>query len=97
MALITIAAAEKLQDEILQKLDDVYGIVFDGPEMSDEQVELLALLPVADLEVIAAWAEEYTANVGDYATLARSALEAKDEERATPVAMTLVTCRRRLR
>lgn len=79
MALITIAAAEKLQDEILQKLDDVYGIVFDGPEMSDDHVELLALLPVADLEVIAAWAEEYAANVGDYATLARSALEAKDE------------------
>jgi len=77
--LITTAAAEKLRDEILEILDDVYFRVFDGPDMSDEQVELLALLPADDLKVIAAWAEEYAANVRDYATLARNALEAKDQ------------------
>lgn len=32
-----------------------------------------------DLEVIAAQAEEYAANVRDYATLARNALEAEDQ------------------
>jgi len=76
---ITTAAAEKLRDEILEILDDVYFRVFDGPDMSDEQVELLALLPADDLKVISAWAEEYAANVRDYATLARNALEAKDQ------------------
>jgi hypothetical protein len=76
---ITTAAAEKLRDEILEILDDVSFRVFDGPDMSDEQVELLALLPADDLKVIAAWAEEYAANVRDYATLARNALEAKDQ------------------
>lgn len=76
---ITTAAAEKLRDEILEILDDVYFRVFDGPDMSDEQVELLVLLPADDLKVIAAWAEEYAANVRDYATLARNALEAKDQ------------------
>ena len=76
---ITTAAAEKLRDEILEILDDVYFRVFDGPDMSDEQVVLLALLPADDLKVIAAWAEEYAANVRDYATLARNALEAKDQ------------------
>jgi hypothetical protein len=76
---ITTAAAEKLRDEILEILDDVYFRVFDGPDMSNEQVELLALLPADDLKVIAAWAEEYAANVRDYATLARNALKAKDQ------------------
>jgi len=76
---ITTAAAETLRDEILEILDDVYGRVFDGPDMSDEQVELLALLSADDLEVIAAQAEEYAANVRDYATLARNALEAKNQ------------------
>jgi hypothetical protein len=72
-------AAEKLRDEILEVLDDVYFRVFYGPDMSDEQVELLALLSADDLEVIAAQAEEYAANVRDYATLARNALEAKNQ------------------
>lgn len=76
---ITTAAAEKLRDEILEILDDVYFRVFDGPDMSDEQVELLALLSADDLKVIEAQAEEYAANVRDYATLARKALEAKDQ------------------
>ena len=79
MPMPTAAAAETLRDEILQKLDDVYGIVFDGPNTSGEQVELLAVLPADDLKVIAAWAEEYAANVRDYATLARNAQEAKDQ------------------
>lgn len=57
----------------------MYFRVFDGPDMSDEQVELLALLPADDLKLIAAQAEEYAANVRDYATLARNALEAKDQ------------------
>lgn len=74
---ITTAAAEKLRDEILEILDDVYFRVFDGPDMSDEQVELLALLSADDLKVIEAQAEEYAANVRDYATLARKALDAK--------------------
>ena len=76
---ITTAAAEKLRDEILEILDDVYFRVFDGPDMSDDQVELLALLPADDLKAIAAQAEEYAANVRDYATLARNTLEAKQQ------------------
>lgn len=76
---ITTAAAEKLRDEILEILDDVYFRMFEGPDMSDEQVELLALLPTDDLKVIAAQAEEYAASVRDYATLARNALKAKDQ------------------
>ncbi len=74
---MTTAAAEKLRDEMLQTLDDVYFLVFDGPDMSNEQIDLLALLPVDDLEQIASWAEEYAENVRDYAKLARQALEAK--------------------
>ncbi len=72
-------AAEKLRDEIFEVLDDVYFRVFYGPDMSDEQVELLALLSADDLEVIAAQAEEYAATVREYATLARHALEAKNQ------------------
>ncbi len=74
---MTTAAAEKLRDEILQTLDDVYFRVFDGPDMSNEQIKLLALLPVDDLKQIASWAEEYAENVRDYAKLAQQALEAK--------------------
>jgi hypothetical protein len=77
MAKSAATAAEEYRDEILQKLDDVCGIVYGGPDMSDEQIELLALLPVDDLEVIAVWAEEYAENVLNYATLARKAMEAK--------------------
>lgn len=80
MATTAAAAAEKLRYEILQTLDDVYGIVFDGPDMSDEQVELLELLPADELELIAAWADEYAENVRDYALLARMALQAKDSK-----------------
>jgi len=76
---MTTADAEKLRDEILEILDDVYFRVFDGPDMSDEQVDLLALLPADDLKAIAAQAEEYAANVRDYATLARNALEAQQQ------------------
>ena len=82
MATTAAAAAEKLHYEILQTLDDVYGIVFDGPDMSDEQVELLELLPADELELIAAWADEYAENVRDYALLARLALQAKTLRRA---------------
>ncbi len=78
MATTAAAAAEKLRYEMLQKLDDVYGIVFDGPDMSDEQVELLELVPADELELIAAWADEYAENVRDYALLARMALQSKD-------------------
>ena len=76
---MTTADAEKLRDEILEILDDVYFRVFDGPDMSDEQVDLLALLPADDLKAISTQAEEYAANVRDYATLARNALEAKQQ------------------
>ena len=77
MSITTVA--EKLRDEILEILDDVYFRVFDGPDMSDAQVELLALLPADDLKLIAAQAEEYATNVRDYARLARQALEAKSQ------------------
>ncbi len=77
LAMTSIAAAQHLRDEILQVLDDVYFRVFDGPDMSDEQVELLALLPADDLELIASWAEEYAENVRDFAKLAREALKTK--------------------
>jgi hypothetical protein len=80
VATTAAAAAENLRYEILQTLDDVYGIVFDGPDMSDEQVELLELLPADELELIAAWADEYAENVRDYALLARMALQAKDSK-----------------
>ncbi len=71
-------AAEEFRDEILQTLDDVYGAVFDGPDSSDEEVELLKLLPADDLELIASLADEYAENVRAYASLSREALQAKD-------------------
>lgn len=73
------AAAARLRDEILQKLDDVCGAVYDSPDTSDEQVELLALLPADDLELIEARAKEYAEHVLDYAAIARKALDAKDQ------------------
>ena len=73
-------AAEEFRDEILQTLDDVYGVVFDGPDSSDEEVELLKLLPADDLELIASLADEYAENVRAYALLSREALQAKDSK-----------------
>jgi len=84
------AAAEKLRYEILQTLDDVFGIVFDGPDLSDEQIELLALLPADELKLIAAWADEYAENVRDYASLARRALQAKSSKVGPDAGMPLV-------
>lgn len=72
--------AEELLDDAMAKLDDVFGIVFDGPDMSQEQVRLLALLPEDDLEAIVGYAEECAENVRDYARLAREALRAKCPE-----------------
>jgi len=69
-----------VRDEILETLDNVYGIVMDGPDMSDEQVELLAALPEDDLLEIASLAEEYAENVRDYARLAHKALREQESE-----------------
>ncbi len=73
-------AAEKYRDEILQTLDEVYGVVFDGPDISDEEVELLKLLAADDLELIASLADEYAENVRAYALLSQEALQAKDSK-----------------
>jgi pullulanase/glycogen debranching enzyme len=74
----TLITAEELRDEILQKFDVLYHTVFNVPEMSDETIELLALLPVQELKQIASWAEDYAACVWGYAEIARMALEVKD-------------------
>ncbi len=74
--------AEELLDDAMAKLDDVFGIVFDGPDMSQEQVTLLALLPEDDLEAIVGYAEECAENVRDFARLAREALRAKCPEQS---------------
>jgi hypothetical protein len=89
LATTVAAAAEKLRDEILQKLDDVCGAVYDSPDLSDEQIELLKLLPADELELIAAWAEEYAENVRDYALLARRALQAKSSKAGPDAGMPL--------
>jgi hypothetical protein len=73
----TTTAAETLRDEILEILDDVYFRVFEGPDMSDEQVRLLSMLSADDLKRIVDWAEEYAENVRDFARLAQRALNAK--------------------
>lgn len=67
-----------VRDEILETLDDVYGLVMDGPDMSDERVELLAALPEGDLLEIASQAEEFAESVRDYARLAHKALREKE-------------------
>jgi len=77
---LQLKEALKVRDEILEKLDDVYGIIMDGPDMSDEQVELLAALPEDDLLEIASLAEEYAENVRDYARLAHKALREQESE-----------------
>lgn len=72
--------ARMVREEILETLDNVYGLVMDGPDMSDERVELLAALPEDDLLGIASLAEEYAENVRDYARLAREALREQETE-----------------
>jgi len=69
-----------VRDEILETLDNVYGLVMDGPDMSDERVELLAALPEDDLLEIASQAEEFAENVRDYARLAHKALREQEFE-----------------
>jgi hypothetical protein len=97
LAKTTTTAAEELRNEILQTLDDVFGIVFDGPDLSDEQIELLALLPADELELIAAWANEYAENVRDYAVLARKALQSKAPTAGPPGGMPLAGGHRLIR
>lgn len=78
-----LVKAKACRDEILEKLDDVYGVVLDGPEMSHRKAHLLSLLPEENLEQIVSYAEEYAENVRDYAKLARNAIRAKAERRAS--------------
>jgi len=72
--------ALEVRDEILETLDNVYGLVMDGPDMSDERVELLAALPEDDLLEIASLAEEYAENIRDYSRLAHKALREQESE-----------------
>lgn len=75
---LQLKEALKIRDEILEKLDDVYGIIMGGPDMSDNRVELLAVLPEDDLVEIASQAEEYSQNLRDYARLAHKALREQE-------------------
>ncbi len=77
---LQLKEALKIRDEILEKLDNVYGIIVDGPDMSDERVELLAALPEDDLLEIASQAEEYSQNLRDFARLAHKALREQESE-----------------
>lgn len=77
---LQLKEALKIRDEILEKLDDVYGIIVDGPDMSDNRVELLAALPEDDLVEIASQAEEYSQNLRDFARLAHKALREQESE-----------------
>ena len=70
-------SGRELLEEILTKLDDVYGVVLDGPEFNTRDIALLSLLPEEDLQQAVNFAEEYAANVADYAYLAREALSVK--------------------
>ena len=72
-----LTSGRELLEEILTKLDDVYGVVLDGPEFNTRDIALLSLLPEEDLQQAVNFAEEYAANVADYAYLAREALSVK--------------------
>lgn len=74
--------AQELHQELLGLLDDVAGVVLDGPLLNNEEVNLLAHLPREDLEQIVDFAEEYAGYVLEYAHLARQAIKAQGEAAA---------------
>jgi methyl coenzyme M reductase subunit C-like uncharacterized protein (methanogenesis marker protein 7) len=74
--------AEGFHQELLEKLDVVAGVMFDGPLLNNEEVNLLAHLPREDLEQIVDFAEEYAGYVLEYAHLARQAIKAQGEAAA---------------
>ncbi len=74
--------AQELHQEFLGLLDDVAGVVLGGPQLSDDEVNLLAQLPREDLEQIVEFAEEYAGDLLEYANLAQQAIEAQGEAAA---------------
>ena len=69
--------AEKLCDEAMEKVDAVDEIVLDGPEMLDEDCEMLSLLPDEKLAESEENAERVSENVRDYLRVFRKARELK--------------------
>jgi hypothetical protein len=74
--------AQELYQELLGFLDDVADAVLDGPQLNNEEVNLLAQLPREDLEQIVDFAEQSADDLLEYANLAQQAIEAQGEAAA---------------
>jgi hypothetical protein len=74
--------AEGFHQELLEKLDVVAGVMFDGPQLIPEEVSLLSLLPRQDLEQLEDLANRYGHTLFEYAHLARQAIKAQGEAAA---------------
>ena len=74
--------AEGFHQELLEKLDIVAGVIFDGPQLIPEEVSLLSLLPRQDLEQLEDLANRYGHTLFEYAHLARQAIKAQGESAA---------------
>ena len=69
--------ARKLWSAAMERLDEVYGVVGDGFEPDEDDLEALADLPDEDLHEQEQLAEEYAETVRDFARAARKARELK--------------------
>ena len=74
--------AQELYQELLGLLDDVAGVVLDGPLLNNDEVNLLAQLPREDLEQIVDFAEQSADDLLEYANLAQQAIKAQGEAAA---------------
>ncbi len=74
--------AEGFHQELLEKLDVVAGVMFDGPQLIPEEVSLLSLLPRQDLEQLEDLANRYGHTLFEVAHLAQQAIEAQGEAAA---------------
>ena len=70
--------AQIVLNYVRKQVDDVQGVVMEGPELSDDLVELLALLPEKELQETASRAWECSQTLRDYEQVALQALELKD-------------------
>ena len=74
--------SQMVLDYVREQVDEVQGIVMEGPELSDDLVELLALLPEKELQETASRAWECSQTLRDYEQLALQALEVKEARQA---------------
>jgi hypothetical protein len=70
--------AQIVLNYVRKQVDDVQGVVMEGPELSDDLVELLALLPEKELQETASRAWDCSQTLRDYEQVALQALELKD-------------------